>query len=282
MQIHKNLSDPDFEPSDEELDMIMSDATAGVAQRAKEAGNRLQERLDKTILENESDLGKLETNASDSLITKPALIVIAGPNGSGKTTITKSILSHHWSEGCVYVNPDDIANDRFGDWNSPEASLNAARYAEKMREDCLAKKQELIFETVMSAQDKVGFIRKAKSAGFFVRLFFICTTTPKINASRVAARVMEGGHDVPIGKIISRYTKSIANCAAVLKDVDRAYLYDNSADNQDPSLLFRVSDGILSKAYADTLPAWANSLRQSLVGENEEIVRAGTPLRPGW
>jgi hypothetical protein len=26
-----------------------------------------------------------------------------------------------------YLNPDDIARDRFGDWNSPEASLKAAR-----------------------------------------------------------------------------------------------------------------------------------------------------------
>ena len=54
---------------------------------------------------------------------KPVLIVIAGPNGSGKTTITSKILRHEWLEGAVYVNPDQVAQDCFGDWNSPEARL---------------------------------------------------------------------------------------------------------------------------------------------------------------
>ena len=49
---------------------------------------------------------------------KPVLIVIAGPNGSGKTTITSKILRHEWLEDAVYINPDQVAQDRFGDWNS--------------------------------------------------------------------------------------------------------------------------------------------------------------------
>ena len=53
---------------------------------------------------------------------RPVLIVIAGPNGSGKTTITSKILKHEWLEGAVYVNPDQVAQDRFGDWNSPETN----------------------------------------------------------------------------------------------------------------------------------------------------------------
>ena len=51
---------------------------------------------------------------------KPVLIVIAGPNGSGKTTITTKILHHQWIEDAVYINPDQIAKDKFGDWNSPK------------------------------------------------------------------------------------------------------------------------------------------------------------------
>lgn len=38
---------------------------------------------------------------------KPELIVIAGPNGSGKTSITKKFLYHEWAVGTVYINPDD-------------------------------------------------------------------------------------------------------------------------------------------------------------------------------
>ena len=56
---------------------------------------------------------------------KPVLIVIAGPNGSGKTTITTQILHHEWMENAIYINPDQIANDKFGDWNSHEAIATA-------------------------------------------------------------------------------------------------------------------------------------------------------------
>jgi hypothetical protein len=65
-------------------------------------------------------------------------LVIAGPNGSGKTTITVRLRHEHWSEGVEYINPDDIARDRFGDWNAPTAVLDAARWAEARREELLA------------------------------------------------------------------------------------------------------------------------------------------------
>ena len=58
---------------------------------------------------------------------KPVLIVIAGPNGSGKTTITSKILRHEWMEDAVYVNPDQVAQDKFGDWNSKEAVMQAVQ-----------------------------------------------------------------------------------------------------------------------------------------------------------
>ena len=93
---------------------------------------------------------------------KPILIVIAGPNGSGKTSITSKILLHEWVEECVYINPDTIANEIFGNWNSHEAVLKAAQLATQMREDCLIKRQSLIFETVLSADDKIDYIRRAK------------------------------------------------------------------------------------------------------------------------
>jgi predicted ABC-type ATPase len=48
-------------------------------------------------------------------VHRPVLIVIAGPNGSDKTTITSKILRHEWLENALYVNPDQVAQDRFYD-----------------------------------------------------------------------------------------------------------------------------------------------------------------------
>ena len=195
---------------------------------------------------------------------KPVLIVIAGPNGSGKTSVTEQILRHEWMEDAVYINPDIIAQERFGDWNSVDAVSKSIIYCEELREECLRERKSLIFETVLSRRDKVDYIRRAKEAGFFVRLFFVCTESPTINAMRIAKRVMQGGHDVPITKIISRYKLSVANCIDVAKIVDRCYLYDNSVENNDARPLFRAVNGKVFRRYAENMPAWAQLIERKL------------------
>ncbi len=52
-------------------------------------------------------------------IIKPRILMVAGPNGESKTTVTERGLAHEWFAGCEYINPDFIARDQFGDWNSP-------------------------------------------------------------------------------------------------------------------------------------------------------------------
>ena len=85
------------------------------------------------------------------------MIVIAGPNGSGKTSVTQKFLLHEWAEGTLYINPDEIAQELFGDWNSNDAVLKAANYCAELRDKYLQEHKSFVFETVMSAEDKVDF-----------------------------------------------------------------------------------------------------------------------------
>ena len=141
--------------------------------------------------------------------------------------------------------------------------MKATQHADRLRENCLQNKQSVAFETVFSSPQKVDFVRKAIITGFFVRLFFIGTDTPSINVNRVGLRVAEGGHSVPIQKIISRYGKSIANLELILHEVHRGYVYDNSIDDQFPKLQFRTEIGKLRKTY-QTDHNWSEKVRSSL------------------
>lgn len=191
---------------------------------------------------------------------KPTLCVVAGPNGSGKTTTTVQLLNDEWTADSLYINPDNIAQEEFGDWNSPKAVLQAAERATQLRYECLENRRDFVFETVFSADEKLDFLRKAKEAGFFIRLFYVCTSDPSINVSRITQRYINGGHEVPISKVISRYYKSLINAEEAISFVDRAYIYDNSIDNQLPRLLYRTTEGRLFKRYVEDIPEWAKML----------------------
>ncbi|MBI2259550.1 MAG: zeta toxin family protein [Flavobacteriia bacterium] len=193
----------------------------------------------------------------------PLLIVIAGPNGSEKTSITSKLLNHDWIENSVYINPDNVANEMFGDWNSIDAIQKAANYCDQLRENCLKENKSIIFETVLSSQEKVEFILKAKQKGYFIRFFFVCTESPIINAGRIANRVLSGGHDVPITKIISRYSKSIANAFHLVSSIDRSYFYDNSYEVKEPKLLFRAQFDKVTKKYRK-ISDWALPILNNL------------------
>lgn len=75
------------------------------------------------------------------------MCVVAGPNGSGKTTTTELLLANEWGANSLYINPDNIAEHEFGGWNSPDAVMKAAQRATESRYQCLEKgrdKQQIV------------------------------------------------------------------------------------------------------------------------------------------
>ena len=71
---------------------------------------------------------------------------------------------------------------------------------------------------------------KAKNEGYFIRCFYFITHDSSINVRRVACRVANGGHPVPIEKIISRYNKSLALIPELVSVCDIINIWDNSED----------------------------------------------------
>lgn len=188
---------------------------------------------------------------------KPILVVVAGANGSGKTTLTQQLLLDKWLKGVEYLNPDAIAQ--------------AADFVAEAREADLARYESIAFETVFSAPDKLDYVRRAKQAGFFARIFYVCTASPEINAARVARRVMEGGHDVPITKIIQRFRGSLGNAMTAAGVVDRFYLWDNSVQGHPPRRILRVVDGRLAREYEAPPHEVAALLRDAIVKDKRPL-----------
>ncbi len=186
----------------------------------------------------------------------PVLVVIAGPNGSGKSELTRQLVRLDYFGGTGCINPDDIAATMPGGWHNPDNFLPAAREAEALRQDYLAKRQSLAFETVFSSTGKLDFVRDAANAGYFVHFLYICTDDPKIQAARVCARVMQGGHSVPIEKIISRYFKSLDLAAQVLPYVSLAHFFDNTPDLSASKVVMEATPLQRSASLIKEAPLW--------------------------
>jgi predicted ABC-type ATPase len=139
-------------------------------------------------------------------LAPPTLAIIAGPNGSGKSTFFNLFLQGAFS---VFVNADEIAK-KLSDTQESSRALLSADVAEERRNQLIEQATSFAFETVFSRTDYwIDFIRRAKTCGFIVCLYFLCTEDSALNVGRVATRVAEGGHPVPIDKSQSRYPGSI-------------------------------------------------------------------------
>jgi predicted ABC-type ATPase len=171
--------------------------------------------------------------------------MVAGPNGAGKTTLTNLLRGKGVILG-EYINPDDIAAALSG--TDEERATEARLVADRRREACLERKADFAFETVMSHESKIDFLKTAITAGFSVELFFVGIDDPRTAVERVRLRVDQGGHNVSESKIIDRWNRTMRLLHQAIRVADKSFVFDNSAPGnvQGPVLVFdalRRGDG---------------------------------------
>ena len=123
-------------------------------------------------------------------------------------------------------------------------SYLASFVAEFVRQKLVADGKSFTFETVMSHPDKVEFLKQAREKGYRIYLYFIATSDPRINLSRIESRVNFGGHGVPEEKVLSRYVRSLELLWQAILHSDRAYIFDNSTADKAHTWIAEITDGM--------------------------------------
>ena len=176
------------------------------------------------------------------MINTPKAFIFAGANASGKSTLITHLLQENIIFG-TYVNPDLVLKLELKLEETKENYLKAFELAQTKREALLNQKQDIILETVFSTQEKIDFIKKLKDAGYHVTLFFTSTDTPYINAMYLTQRVLNGGHDVPIAKLINRRERGFTNIKRATNIIDCLIYLDNSVPSQPPEIIVSLFNG---------------------------------------
>ncbi len=153
------------------------------------------------------------------------LDLVVGPNGAGKSTFVRLVLSPAAPMSEV-VNADDISQQRWPE-DAEAHSYDAAKIAAATRERLIDLRQPFIAETVFSHPSKLELIHRAQAAGYFVALHVLLVPV-ELAVARVAARVVAGGHSVPIDKVRARYRRLWPHVATAIQRADTATVWDNS------------------------------------------------------
>lgn len=182
----------------------------------------------------------------------PLLHLLAGPNGSGKTTFYEHVLKP--VTGLPFVNADVIAREQWPG-SDRDHSYAAAQIAADRREALIASGQSFIAETVFSHPSKLELIGRAQGAGFLVIVHVILVPLP-LSTRRVEARVRHGGHAVPLDKQRERYPRLWPLVAEALRLANEGFAYDNTSAQSPYRVVAHFENGKLIGPA--NWPAWSS------------------------
>lgn len=156
------------------------------------------------------------------------LIIIAGPNGSGKTSFANAYLPAD-ANRLVFVNADEIARELANTITlAAQLDLQASRLMLERIKSLTLTRTEFLFETTLASLTYARQIPKWQKLGYTVALIYLRLPDVEASLSRVRRRVAAGGHDIPSEVVARRFARSLEYLETHYKPVvDEWYIYDS-------------------------------------------------------
>ena len=156
----------------------------------------------------------------------PSLYVVAGPNGAGKTTFIKRFAPRELAL-LDFINADEVARG-LSPFRPERARVEAGRLVLTRFRQFIEERRDFVLETTLSGRTYAKYFRTARAAGYHVRLDFLLLPDMEDSIRRVADRVEQGGHDVPLEDLRRRFKVTVQNLFSIYRRViDRWSIYDN-------------------------------------------------------
>jgi predicted ABC-type ATPase len=160
--------------------------------------------------------------------TGPRCLLIAGPNGAGKTTFAREFLPND-ARVLNFVNADLIAAG-LSPIKPERAAVAAGRLVLREIDRLIGSRVDFALESTLSGLTHLRRIQEMKQIGYHVEIIYLRIASPRLSLKRIAARVHQGGHNVPRADVLRRFFRSWENFDKVYRPLADAWaVYDNSA-----------------------------------------------------
>ena|SRR5689334_14915457 len=157
----------------------------------------------------------------------PRCVVIAGPNGSGKTTFATEYLTR--DAGILHFVNSDLIASGLSPLRPDLAAIAAGRLFLREIDRLSASRADFAFESTLSGVGYVSRFKKWKAEGYRLEIIYLTVPSPRVALRRIASRVRQGGHAVPREDVIRRFQRSWDNFIKIYRPLADAWLvYDNA------------------------------------------------------
>ena len=175
---------------------------------------------------------------------KPRLLVIAGCNGSGKSSFSKYLVP----------SPNTIPFDYDSHFLSHYRALMDIDIKEQMAhnlassdlnveiEEAWKSRKDFAYETNFDSEP-MYWPDKFKAKGYDLFLIFLCLDSLELANNRVSIRVENGGHFVPTFEVERRYFAGFKNLNKYCARFDFIDIFEGSAHAKIPEHLATVEKG---------------------------------------
>lgn len=166
--------------------------------------------------------------------------IIAGPNGSGKTTFAREFLPLYVH--CPnFVNADLIATG-LAPFEPRAAAIKAGKLVLQQINEYATRGIDFAFETTLSGKAYAILLSKLKKKGYGLHLFFLWIPSSELAMARIKERVSEGGHNVPAEDVRRRFARGMCNFFNLYEPIVNSWmLFDNSKTK--PVLIAKRNNG---------------------------------------
>jgi predicted ABC-type ATPase len=160
---------------------------------------------------------------------RPTCIVIAGLNGAGKTTLAREYLPKV-ARVIHFVNADLIAQG-LAPFDPGLAAIAAARLLLQEINRLATHRVDFAFESTLSGMGHARRIAKWKGQGYRIEIAYLRLKSPQLALRRIAARVRQGGHNVPRTDVLRRFERGWDYFVRIYRPLaDEWAVYDNSGE----------------------------------------------------